>query len=168
MKAAVSDLSDRHPSTRIVLKPAANLAVSDNPTASDREQDGGAENRVWSPAGWLARMRSTLPIAPAAPAETVTALHLEPAAPVVQPKPPSAPERPEASPVALLSGYQRPPGWSDPDDGPQAGEWCGCCSRWHRRPGRWWRETDAPRGWRCWTCHPPVHLAPGEVVEVRT
>jgi hypothetical protein len=25
---------------------------------------------------------------------------------------------------------------------------------------RWWSERHQPKGWRCWTCHPPVHLPP--------
>jgi hypothetical protein len=63
-------------------------------------------------------------------------------------------------PVAAGAGggclqLRRPPSWSDPADLPQPGEWCTCCSRFTRAGGRWWREAEAPLGWRCWTCHPP-------------
>lgn len=68
-----------------------------------------------------------------------------------------------------LSGLQRPPAWSDVTLAPPPGAWCGCCGRHTPQGGgRWWREVRAPTGWRCWTCHPPVHLAPGNIHEVRT
>jgi hypothetical protein len=68
----------------------------------------------------------------------------------------------------LAVGLQRPPGWSDVASCPPPGAWCSCCGRHHRAGGRWWREVVAPTGWRCRTCHPPVHRAPVEVVSVRT
>ena len=68
----------------------------------------------------------------------------------------------------LAAGLQRPPGWSDPASVPPPGAWCSCCGRLHRSGGWWWREAAAPKGWRCTTCHPPVHLSPNDVVDVRT
>lgn len=68
-----------------------------------------------------------------------------------------------------LSGLQRPPAWADATSTPPPGAWCGCCGRHTPQDGgRWWREAREPTGWRCWTCHPPVHLAPGYIHEVRT
>ena len=68
-----------------------------------------------------------------------------------------------------LSGLQRPPAWADVTSTPPPGAWCGCCGRHTPQGGgRWWREAREPTGWRCWTCHPPVHLAPGNIYEVRT
>jgi hypothetical protein len=68
----------------------------------------------------------------------------------------------------LAAGLQRPPAWPDPASVPPPGAWCGCCGRSSKAGGRWWREAVKPTGWRCSTCHPPGHLAPGEVVERRT
>jgi hypothetical protein len=58
---------------------------------------------------------------------------------------------------------QRPVSWADPMDSPTPGNFCSCC-----RSRRWWCEARKPTGWCCWTCHPPDHLAPEQVVEVRT
>jgi hypothetical protein len=63
---------------------------------------------------------------------------------------------------------QRPPSWSDPEDVPSSGAWCGCCGRFDRSGGRWWREAEAPSGWCCWTCHPPEGRSEAAVVAVRT
>jgi hypothetical protein len=41
---------------------------------------------------------------------------------------------------------------------PPTGSWCRAC-----HSTRWWTERHQPRGWRCWTCHPPVHLPPEAV-----
>jgi hypothetical protein len=41
---------------------------------------------------------------------------------------------------------------------PPFGAWCRAC-----RGTRWWTERREPKGWRCWTCHPPVHL-PAEAI----
>jgi hypothetical protein len=68
----------------------------------------------------------------------------------------------------MVAGLQRPPAWSDPAAVPPAGAWCGCCGRFSRSGGRWWREAAEPKGWRCWTCHPPAPLSPADVVERRT
>jgi hypothetical protein len=68
----------------------------------------------------------------------------------------------------LASGLQRPPAWSDPASEPPPGAWCGCCGRFSRIGGRWWREAEAPLGWRCWTCHPPDGRPMTAVVEVWT
>jgi hypothetical protein len=51
----------------------------------------------------------------------------------------------------------RPSSWASPDPPPQ-GAWCLAC-----RGGRFWREREAPRGWRCASCCPPDHL-PGAAV----
>ncbi len=64
----------------------------------------------------------------------------------------------------LDAAMQRPPAWSDAGARPTPGCRCvRCCG------GRWWCEAgEAPRGWRCWTCHPPDHLPADAVREVRT
>jgi hypothetical protein len=77
---------------------------------------------------------------------------------------PPLPQAQEVDP----SQTRRPPSWSDAADLPQPGEWCSCCSRFTRAGGRWWREAEAPLGWRCWTCHPPDGRPMTAVVEVRT
>ena len=56
----------------------------------------------------------------------------------------------------LDTARQRPPSWVDAAATPSAGCRCSCC-----RGQRWWCEREAPKGWRCGTCHPPLHLAPG-------
>lgn len=81
--------------------------------------------------------------------------------------------KPEADHRAALAGFlaagrQRPPAWADPTSLPPPGAWCSCCGRFSRTGGRWWREAANPSGWRCATCHPPAHLAPGAVVTVET
>lgn len=70
------------------------------------------------------------------------------------------------APAAYLRGLQRaalqrPPAWSDASRNPTPGAWCSCCEG-----SLWWREAQAPRGWRCARCHPSIHLAPAAVVEV--
>jgi hypothetical protein len=47
-----------------------------------------------------------------------------------------------------------------PEWPPLPGDQCSCCGG-----RRWWRERGAPRGWRCWTCHPPVGETPITVVQ---
>lgn len=85
------------------------------------------------------------------------------------------PVLPKAEHGAALGGLMRaalmrPPAWGErPDCRPAPGAWCGCCGR--NPPaegGRWWQEREAPKGWRCFTCHPPDHLKPGDVREVVT
>jgi hypothetical protein len=44
------------------------------------------------------------------------------------------------------------PSWADATP-PWPGSWCRAC-----HGTRWWTERRDPRGWRCMTCHPPVHL----------
>jgi hypothetical protein len=63
----------------------------------------------------------------------------------------------------IRAALQRPPSWSDPVALPSRGCFCSCC-----KGQRWWCECEAPKGWRCSTCHPPSHLTPGAVTEVRT
>ena len=74
---------------------------------------------------------------------------------------------------AVLAGYraaalQRPPAWSDATRPPPPGAWCSCCGQIGRLGGRWWRAAEAPRSWRCRTCHPPDQLPAADVVEVTT
>ena len=52
-----------------------------------------------------------------------------------------------------LSANHVPPSWADPVALPPHGSHCSCC-----RGQRWWCEREAPKGWRCATCHPPDHL----------
>ena len=61
-------------------------------------------------------------------------------------------DRKQALTVAGLMGaaMQRPVSWADPAAIPSSGAWCSCC-----RGRRWWCERIEPKGWRCWTCHPP-------------
>jgi len=74
----------------------------------------------------------------------------------LQPRP-----KPVDAPDGLQrAAMQRPPSWADPTARPSRGCYCSCC---HGR--RWWGD---PRGWRCWTCHPPDHLPPDAVMEVGT
>ena len=64
----------------------------------------------------------------------------------------------------LDTAMQRPPAWPDAGSRPTPGCRCARC-----RGGRWWCEAgEAPRGWRCWTCHPPDHLPADAVREVLT
>jgi hypothetical protein len=35
------------------------------------------------------------------------------------------------------------------------------------RGQQWWCEAVAPKGWRCWQCHPPDHLDAEAVREMR-
>ena len=68
----------------------------------------------------------------------------------------------------LIAALARPPSWIDPASPPPSGAWCSCCGRNHRAGGRWWREAEEPRGWRCGRCFPPDHLRADQVAEVRT
>lgn len=80
-----------------------------------------------------------------------------PAAPV--PYQPAAPDRLRDG--LRRGALQRPTAWADATALPTRGASCSCCDG-----ARWWREEEAPKGWRCRTCHPPP---PGlGVVEVRT
>jgi hypothetical protein len=63
----------------------------------------------------------------------------------------------------VRAALQRPPSWADPTAQPSRGCFCTCC-----KGQRWWRERDAPKGWRCWICHPPDHLPRTAVTEVLT
>ena len=76
--------------------------------------------------------------------------------------------RADAAQAALVAGLRvaargRPPSWADPTALPSHGCFCTCC-----KGQRWWRECEAPKGWRCSTCHPPDHLPPDAVTEMRT
>ncbi len=85
---------------------------------------------------------------------------------------PAAPEteHQRATGGLLRAALMRPASWSErPDCRPAPGAWCGCCGRTPPAyGGRWWQEREAPKGWRCWTCHPPDHLKPDQVREVMT
>jgi hypothetical protein len=72
------------------------------------------------------------------------------------------PARPKAHALRVAPS-KRQPSWAEPADRPAPGDHCSCCRR-----GRWWCERKNPKGWRCWTCHPPDGLAASEVEEVRT
>lgn len=63
----------------------------------------------------------------------------------------------------LVAARRRPPSWADPTALPSRGCFCTCC-----KGQRWWREREAPKGWRCSICHPPDHLPPDAVTEIRT
>jgi hypothetical protein len=63
----------------------------------------------------------------------------------------------------LIAPRRRPPTWADPAALPSPGCLCTCC-----KGQRWWCEREAPKGWRCWICHPPDHLPADAVLEVRT
>jgi hypothetical protein len=70
--------------------------------------------------------------------------------------------------AALVAGLHvaargRPPSWADLATLPSRGCFCTCC-----KGQRWWRECETPKGWRCSTCHPPDHLPPDAVTEMRT
>jgi hypothetical protein len=75
-----------------------------------------------------------------------------------------------------LAALQRPPSWSEQEDAPPRGAWCGCCGR--HRPGdggRWWAPryprtdgTGTGPGWCCSRCHPPAHLTPADILEAVT
>ncbi len=85
------------------------------------------------------------------------------------------PVLPEAEHKAATAGLlraalMRPPSWGErPDCCPAPGAWCSCCGRTPpAQGGRWWQERETPKGWRCWTCHPPDHLKPDQVREVMT
>lgn len=85
---------------------------------------------------------------------------------------PAAPEKEHqrATGGMLRAALMRPASWTErPDCRPAPGAWCGCCGRIPPAyGGRWWQEREAPKGWRCWTCHPPDHLKPQDVREVLT
>ena len=71
-------------------------------------------------------------------------------------------------PLVFLDGYrraalQRPPSWADPAALPSRGCFCSCC-----KGQQWWREREAPKGWRCSTCYPPDHLPADAVMKVGT
>ena len=63
----------------------------------------------------------------------------------------------------FIASRRRSPSWADPTALPSPGCFCTCC-----KGQRWWCEREAPKGWRCRTCHPPDHLPSGVVTEVRT
>ncbi|WP_376091226.1 hypothetical protein ACE7GA_21340 [Roseomonas sp. CCTCC AB2023176] len=110
------------------------------------------------PAGFSARYACAREARPDDPEAAAMAAHY--AAP-----PSPAPYTP-ASADPLRDGLRRaamlrPPAWADAAAIPSPGARCSCCVG-----HRWWRETHAPTGWRCTTCHP---APPGmNTVEVST
>ena len=46
---------------------------------------------------------------------------------------------------------------------PTPGAWCSCC--WGTR---WWRDRRRSYGWCCARCHPPDHLTPEQIRNLRT
>jgi hypothetical protein len=65
--------------------------------------------------------------------------------------------------AGLATAMQRAPAWADPAALSVHGCWCRCC-----HGSRWWCERAAPKGWRCWTCHPPIHLPSEALTQVST
>lgn len=59
--------------------------------------------------------------------------------------------------------HEMPVSWADASIEPTPGARCRNCSG-----RRWWSEATAPKGWRCWTCHPADHLASDRRRKVRT
>lgn len=81
---------------------------------------------------------------------------------------PGTPEIPNAREIDALDGLRqaalrRPVSWADPTARPSAGCFCSCC-----KGHRWWCEREAPKGWRCWQCHPPDGAPVGSITEVRS
>jgi hypothetical protein len=62
-----------------------------------------------------------------------------------------------------LAALKRPVSWANVAARPTQGSYCSCC-----RGQRWWCEREAPKGWRCWRCHPPSGLSAAVVEDVRT
>lgn len=56
-----------------------------------------------------------------------------------------------------------PPSWADSSLQPTPGARCRLCDG-----SRWWCETERPKGWRCWQCHPGDHLPSYAIRECRT
>jgi hypothetical protein len=111
---------------------------------------GGAEREA-DPDGFLALVRpdgARLVVSPA----TVAALDAAGFLPALPP----------AMARSLHARTARPPCWSDPADLPAEGDRCACGGR------RWWTYAPKPDGWCCMTCHPPVHLARGDILEATT
>jgi hypothetical protein len=75
-------------------------------------------------------------------------------------KPAVPPAGPLAAPIPAPRPY-RQPSWSDIADEPRPDDVCSSC-----RGSRWWTERHNPRGWRCATCHPPLHLPANAVRHV--
>lgn len=69
------------------------------------------------------------------------------------------PVLPEPVDQSTYSARARPAEWWDGTDEPKPGDRCRC------RGGRFWTERDRRGGWRCWNCHPPMHLK-ADAIEV--
>jgi hypothetical protein len=65
-----------------------------------------------------------------------------------------------ASAGYMRVALKRSPSWADQAARPSSGCSCSCC-----KGRRWWGDAH---GWRCWACHPPDHLPPDAVTEVRS
>jgi hypothetical protein len=81
-----------------------------------------------------------------------------PVIPIPLPSPP-----PDALEGLRLAALRRPVSWADATARPSAGCFCSCC-----KGQRWWCEREAPKGWRCWQCHPPDGAPAGTITEVRS
>ena len=68
----------------------------------------------------------------------------------------------EAEDMPVRRTRKRMVSWANPDDIPQPGDYCGCCS------GALWWTTTATDGWCCCCCHPPAHLKPPEYRVIAT
>jgi hypothetical protein len=143
------------------LGAAASVARAARPEAGDAWLGGiaaavraaladGAEREA-DPDGWLILVRPDGRRSLTAP-RTVAELAAAGLLPVL----------PEALETLEAARCARPPSWSEAEDVPLPGDRCRCGGR------RWWCEAEAPRGWRCWTCHPPDHLPAGSVRGMRT
>ena len=92
----------------------------------------------------------------------------DPAPPVPLLHEPGGSEQRQDDAATLVAGLHvaacgMQPSWADAAALPSRGCLCTCC-----KGQRWWRERAAPKGWRCSTCHPPDHLPPDAVTEMRT
>ena len=95
-------------------------------------------------AAGMTRLRETAPLQSRAELEPP-----DPAPPVsLLPEPGFEQGQVDAAHAALAAGLHvaargRPPSWADPTGLPSHGCFCTCC-----KGQRWWRECEAPKGWR--------------------
>ncbi|WP_137126582.1 hypothetical protein [Roseomonas sp. HF4] len=133
-----------------VSAPRADAWLADIALSIGRAVAAGAEREA-DAEGWLLLIRpegDRLVVAPHIVAELDGAGLL--------PRLPAAVER------STYAARARPPEWWNRDDEPQAGDRCRCGGR------SFWTERDRPGGWRCSTCHPPLHLGIDHVLVVTT
>ena len=58
----------------------------------------------------------------------------------------------------LNAARMRPKRWDDPAALPSRSCFCSACGG-----QSWWTERDAPNGWRCAACLPPINMSSGAV-----